>query len=100
MMLVSELVSELARGHERREALRGVPLRCWDGRALVSDLLDGDLAELQAARVARHLEGCPTCPRLCASLVAATSALHPREGRDPDTVIPPRVAARFHDPSR
>ena len=32
------LVDALAQGRERRDALRGVPLRCWDARSKVSGL--------------------------------------------------------------
>jgi RNA polymerase sigma-70 factor, ECF subfamily len=35
------LVSEPARGHERCEALKGVPLRCWEAREQVSEYIDG-----------------------------------------------------------
>ena len=46
------LVTALAEGHERRVALRGVPLRCWDARQRVSDYLEGDVdtATAPAAR--------------------------------------------------
>ncbi|MBI4944009.1 MAG: sigma-70 family RNA polymerase sigma factor [Actinobacteria bacterium] len=92
------LVSELARGPERRAALKGVPMRCRDARSQVSDFLDGDLDDAQAALVVRHLEGCPTCPPLYAALVATTEALGDRRARsgdrDPDSVVPPELARR------
>lgn len=83
------LVSALARGAERREVLHGVPLRCWDARSMVSDYLDGLLDDGRAELLERHLQACPTCPPLYASLVAATGAMA-RLGslRDPDSVIP------------
>lgn len=87
------LVSALAQGRERREALRGVPLRCWDARRRVSDYLDGDLAGPERALVERHLETCPTCPPLYAGLVGARAALGAL--RDPDTVVPPDLAGRI-----
>jgi RNA polymerase sigma-70 factor, ECF subfamily len=87
------LVSALARGQERREALRGVPLRCWDARSQVSDYLDGDLEPRQAGLVERHLETCPTCPPLYASLVGATGALAGLQ--DPDSVVPVLLADRI-----
>lgn len=89
------LVSELARDAQRREEAGGVPMRCWDARQRISDYLDGELAGAEAARVERHLAGCPTCPPLYAALVGATGAL--REGaahRDPDTVVPEALARR------
>lgn len=85
------LVSALAEGHERRKRLEGVPMRCWDARRHVSDYLDGSLDRATAQIVESHLERCPTCPPLYASLVDA----HERLGdlRDPDTVVPPDVEA-------
>jgi RNA polymerase sigma-70 factor (ECF subfamily) len=100
------LVSQLALGHERRDALRGVPLRCWEARRHVSEYLDGDLTADVAQRVERHLEACPTCPPLYAGLVATTDALrsagedgraHDAGGRDPDSVVPPAVQRRLGD---
>lgn len=87
------LVSELARNAERRVALEGVPLRCWDARRLVSDYLDGELAAPAAEGVETHLRTCPTCPPLYAGLVSAKSGLG--ELRDPDSVIDPRTAERL-----
>lgn len=95
------LVGELARGHERRHALRGVPLRCWDARSQVSEFLDGELDPPAVAFLQRHLESCPTCPPLLAGLLGTREAL--RRGRvgraehrrDPDSVIPPAIAARL-----
>lgn len=90
------LVSELARDAQRREEARGVPMRCWDARRRISDYLDGELAEAEAARVERHLAGCPTCPPLYAALVGATGALHSSAAqRDPDTVVPEALAVRL-----
>ncbi len=87
------LVTALAEGAERRAALRGVPLRCWDARRRVSEYVDGELAEAEAALIERHLLTCPTCPPLYASLVGVQARL---EGmRDPDTVVPPRLAERI-----
>lgn len=88
------LVSELARGAERRHDVEGLPMRCWEARRHISDYLDGELEATQARRVERHLEGCPTCPPLYAALVATTDALR-STGRDPDTVVPPDLARRL-----
>ena len=87
------LVSELARNAERRVALDGVPLRCWDARRLVSDYLDGELATADAEGVEAHLATCPTCPPLYAGLVEARAGLSVL--RDPDSVIDPRTAERL-----
>lgn len=87
------LVTELGRTAERRAALQGVPMRCWEARSQVSDLLDGELDDPTASRVVRHLEGCPTCPPLYAALVATRDALS-RAGRDPDSVVPAELAAK------
>ncbi len=87
------LVSQLANGHERRESLRGLPLRCWDARSHVSDYLDGDLGEPTVAAVERHLADCPTCPPLYASLVATRTALAGLgEGGALAAPVPPAVS--------
>ena len=88
-------VDALAQGRERREALRGVPLRCWDARSKVSDYLDGELMESDRVLVERHLEGCPTCPPLYAGLVGARAALGAL--RDADTVVPQSLAGRIKE---
>jgi RNA polymerase sigma-70 factor (ECF subfamily) len=87
------LVTALAEGGERRAALQGVPLRCWDARRRVSDYLDGELAPADAAALERHLESCPTCPPLYAALVGVRASLS--RLRDPDSVVPPTVAERI-----
>lgn len=86
------LVSSLAEGAERREALKGVPLNCWDARSKVSDYLDDELPQSDRTLLEAHLDTCPTCPPLYASLVGAREALR---SRDPDTVIDPVVLARL-----
>jgi RNA polymerase sigma-70 factor, ECF subfamily len=90
------LVDELARGHQRREALRGVPLRCGQARTQVGAYLDGELDDGAAARLVHHLQACPTCPPLVAALSGTTRALRNGGGllRDPDAVLPPGLAAR------
>lgn len=92
------LTTALATGAERRRSLEGVPMRCWDARQHVSDYLDSTLAPEQRALVESHLEVCPTCPPLYASLVDA----HDRLGRlrDPNAVIPPDLERRVRDSLR
>jgi RNA polymerase sigma-70 factor (ECF subfamily) len=91
------LVSALAAGADRRAALDGVPLACWDARQHVSDYLDGLLDAQLAGQLERHLADCPTCPPLYASLVGVRAALGRTGGslRDPDSVIPPGTAERI-----
>jgi RNA polymerase sigma-70 factor (ECF subfamily) len=87
------MVSELARGAERRAALDGVPLRCWDARRLVSDYLDGELDRVAASGVEAHLAECPTCPPLYSGLVRTRRAM---DGlRDADSVIEPATRERL-----
>ena len=92
------LVSLLAQGADRRAAIEGVPLRCWDARSRISDYLDGELPAKDARLVERHLETCPTCPPLYASLVGVRDALG--RLRDPDAVIPPQLAERITSDER
>ncbi len=89
------LVTALAEGYERRKALKGVPMRCWDARRHISDYLDGNLDQETARTVESHLETCPTCPPLYAALVDAHHGLGTL--RDPDSVIPPDVGRRIDD---
>ncbi len=86
------LVTALAKGHERRTAMAGVPLSCWDARIRVSDFLNGDLDQEEGRLVEEHLRTCPTCPPLYAALVGARA--HLGELRDSDKVVPPRLAER------
>ena len=89
------LVDALAHGRERRVALRGVPLRCWDARSKVSDYIDDELMASDRVLVQRHLETCPTCPPLYAGLVGARAALGAL--RDADTVVPTSLADRINE---
>ena len=87
------LVTALASTAERRVALEGVPLGCWDARRRISDYLDRELEPAEAELVERHLATCPPCPPLYASLVG----VHARLGglRDPDSVVPPTLSAKI-----
>jgi RNA polymerase sigma-70 factor (ECF subfamily) len=89
------LVSALAAGAERRDRLKGVPMRCWDARQHVSEYLDGALDADTSATVEAHLAGCPTCPPLYAALVDAHG--HLAGCRDPDSVIPPALESRLRE---
>ena len=92
MMLVTALAADPA-AHRS-----SVPMRCWQARSQVSEYMDGSLAAGPARMLETHLTGCTTCPPLYASLVAARDALvHDPEDRDPDTVVPPELAARIAD---
>jgi len=95
MMLVDALAQGQARREALREALSGVPLRCWDARSKVSDYLDDGLPASDRVLVERHLEACPTCPPLYAGLVGTRAALGAL--RDADTVVPPPLADRINE---
>ncbi len=86
------LVTELDRPHPHAFA-PGVPLRCWDARARVSDYLDSELSQRDSGILEAHLAGCPTCPPLYAGLVGVRDALG--ACRDPDDVIPRRILDRI-----
>ncbi|MEP7194394.1 MAG: sigma-70 family RNA polymerase sigma factor [Actinomycetota bacterium] len=89
------MVDALAQGRERRDALRGVPLRCWEARSKVSDYMDDDLPAPDRVLVERHLETCPTCPPLYAGLVGTRAAMGAL--RDADTVVPTPLADRINE---
>lgn len=92
------MVSALADGARRRQATRGVPMRCWDARQHVSEYLNGDLEAGTARMVEAHLAACPTCPPLYAALVG----VHDELGRlrDPDSVIGPDLVRSIRDALR
>ena len=89
------LVDALAQGRARRDALSGVPLRCWDAGSKVSDYLDDGLPASDRVLVERHLEACPTCPPLYAALVGTRAALGAL--RDADNVVPSSLADRIKE---
>lgn len=86
------LVTQLARAAEQ-PIRTGVPMRCWQARAQVSDYLDGELGPEGSALLEAHLAGCGTCPPLYSALVGTRAAIA-REP-DPDSVVPPELAARI-----
>ena len=50
-------------------------LSCPEARELVSDYIDGELPETTAAALEDHLETCPSCPPLYASLIQTLADL-------------------------
>jgi len=50
-------------------------LSCAQARALVSDYIDGELDAPLAQALEDHLETCPSCPPLYASLVTTLAEL-------------------------
>lgn len=50
-------------------------LSCPTARSMVSDYIDGDLLPDQARSLEAHLETCPHCPPLYASLVETLAHL-------------------------
>lgn len=89
MMLVTAID-----GFDRRQsATEGVPMNCWDARQLVSEYINDDLASTERELLETHLETCPTCPPLYASLVGVNEALG--RLRDPDSVVPPELIERI-----
>jgi len=89
------LVSALAEDDERRLASLAQPLRCWRARRHVSAYLDGELDRVTRVAVETHLEACPTCPPLYASLVGVRATLGGL--RDPDTVVEEAIAMRIRE---
>ncbi len=89
------LVSALAEDDERRRASLAQPLRCWRARRHVSSYLDDELDVATRQVVEAHLETCPTCPPLYASLVGVKATLGGL--RDPDTVVEEGMAGRIRE---
>ena len=50
-------------------------LSCPEARELVSDYIDGELPEATARALEGHLETCPNCPPLYASLIQTLADL-------------------------
>lgn len=50
-------------------------LSCPEARSMVSDYIDGELPPLPARSLEEHLETCPNCPPLYASLVETLAEL-------------------------
>lgn len=50
-------------------------LSCSEARELVSDYIDGELPESIAAALEGHLQTCPNCPPLYASLIQTLADL-------------------------
>lgn len=50
-------------------------MSCPQARSMVSDYIDGDLGADQARALEEHLETCPFCPPLYASLVETLAEL-------------------------
>lgn len=89
------LIAVLAQEGDRRPSQSGVPMRCWKARALIEDYLDDELDARARSSLERHLSGCPTCPGLYAAVVGVRDAVGSL--RDPESVVPPRLAARLTD---
>lgn len=62
---------------------------CRETRAQMSDLLDGELDERTAAKVARHARWCPNCRRMLKSLDRTVGGLQAL-GEGPTPVDDPR----------
>ena len=54
-------------------------LSCPEARSLVSDYIDGDLHAASARALEEHLQTCPNCPPLYASLVQTLADLRAME---------------------
>lgn len=87
------LVSALASGAERTEALRGVPLNCWDARSQIGDYLDDLVSADTRGVLEAHLARCPTCPPLLAGIQASHETVS--HLRDSDSVLPVGIAKRL-----
>ena len=89
------VVSALAKDDARRQASLAQPIRCWQARRHVSAYLDGELDGRTRSTVERHLESCPTCPPLYASLVGVRATMGGL--RDPDAVVEEAIAVRIQE---
>ena len=88
MMLVTALAQA-----EEDSMVRYGGLGCHEARSLVSAYIDNELDTGRSAMLEQHLQGCPTCPGLYASVVRVQGALSSK--RDPDSTIPEELAAKI-----
>ena len=77
------LVSLLADDDDRRLAMKGVPMRCWEALSLVGDYLDDELGARERALLEGHLVSCPPCPGLYTSIVGVSAAVRGCATRNP-----------------
>lgn len=63
--------------------------RCREARARMSELLDGELDDRAAAKVARHARWCPNCRRMLKSLKRTAGGLQALS-REPTPADEPR----------
>jgi len=67
----------------------------WTDR--LSDYLDGGLEPDERAALERHLEDCPSCPRVLEELRSVVAGAGALMDRDPETDLWPAIAARLSD---
>jgi anti-sigma factor RsiW len=65
---------------------------CREVRAHMSEYLDDELDERDAARVARHVRWCPSCHRMLANLTRTIGGLRALRDRPTPVDGPRRVA--------
>ncbi len=68
-------------------------LSCPEARSMVSDYIDGDLPPALARSLEEHLQSCPWCPPLYASLVETLADLKAHD----DAAGVERLVARVLD---
>ena len=73
-------------------------LACPQARAMVSDYIDGELPADQARSLEAHLETCPYCPPLYASLVETLAQLKALDDTSGVDDLVRRVLAALAEP--
>ncbi|HET7721460.1 MAG TPA: anti-sigma factor [Acidimicrobiales bacterium] len=73
-------------------------LACPQARAMVSDYIDGELPPDQARSLEAHLETCPYCPPLYASLVETLAQLKALDDTSGVDDLVRRVLAALAEP--
>ncbi len=72
-------------------------LSCVEARSMVSDYIDGDFPAPLARRLEAHLETCPNCPALYASLVETLAELRALEDSQGVEELANRVLAALDE---
>lgn len=77
---------------------RPLPRACEDARLLASLELDGEIDELGAKQLRRHLASCPDCASWVAEMRSVTSLLRATPFEPVPTDMAPRVPPRVGPP--
>ncbi len=86
------LITALSRHRGVHEVEPG-GIGCWAAREMISPFIDNELSEAEKSQVQSHLDACPTCPALFASIVKVNEVMSSNQ-RDPDESVDPALSQK------